>query len=792
MTEVSRRKFIQLSVIGGAVAATGCHPKSKYDDRIVAAEWRGQYGGYDDRPLPYVNQPDGFVDGVPQYFATVCQMCPAGCGLFIRTMGGRAHNAQGNPIHPVSGGKICSRGVASLQHLYEPGRLRFPTARSARGTASATVDWETALARMVSGLQTGAGKIAVLTDAMTFGRMPTMSRLISEFAEKTGAVAYSYSLLDDAPWRAAARAVYGKDQVPAYQIDQADCILAFSSNFLEAWPSPVYYSRLFGEFRQGPRRKQGEHGRFVYIGPRMSMTAANADQWLPCNPGTEELLARAIGTAISGSESSLADAANASGISVEDLRKVAKDFSAAGTRAVALGGDVLLSHPNGAAAMIAVESLNAQAKSQCVGFGDAALPLAPAAQSGYQQIQRLVSQINAGQVGALLILGQSNPVFTLPSATGFADALAKVPFIAALTPYEDETTAYADVHLPTRTFLEDWGDDVPLVIPPGAKMATLRQPVINPQFVTDSPGLSPADYAPDMAPWMDTRPSGDILIDLGKRLGKISPYVDTRDAVRHTWSTLKQADLKAPGTHNDPAWVAALGKGGYWTESAAPPAVGHAPAMGAAANTAQPTGNMFALHLFPHIYWTDGRGANLGWMQEGADPMTSSVWNSWVEINLDTAMRLEIRTGDILRLTTAHGHLDAPAVPSPGIHPQAVAMPIGQGHTLYGRGMMRQGGNPLRILEPIAEAQTGALAFNGTIVQVEKLRSAKDGYHPELDTLVLTQDRTGGHEPAAVQNLIHTTANEWKKAKPVGGVPKSPESIFNRMSGRPPTTTEKK
>lgn len=793
MTEVSRRKFIQLSVIGGAVAATGCGPMSKYDDRIVAAEWRGQYGGYDDRPLPYLNQPDGLVDGVPQYFATACQMCPAGCGLFIRTMGGRAHNAQGNPTHPVSGGKICSRGIASLQHLYEPGRLRFPAIRSARGSKPETVNWDLALARAVSALQAGTGKIAILTDAMTFGQMPTMSRLITEFAAKTGATNYSYSLLDDAPWRAAARAVYGKDQVPAYRLDEADYILAFSSNFLEAWPSPVYYNRLFGEFRQGPRRKQGEHGRFVYIGPRMSMTAAKCDQWLPCNPGTEQIVAAAIGEAIAGSGASLSAASSASGIPLDQLQRVATDFSAASARAVALGGELLLSHPHGTAAMTAVEALNAQVKSECVGFGDAALPVAKAGESGFRQIQRLIGDMQAGQIGALLILGQSNPVFTLPLAAGFADALAKVPLIAALTPYEDETTAHADILLPTRTYLEEWGDNVPLVIPPGTRLATLRQPVIDPQFITDSSGLSPADYAHDLVPWMDTRATGDLLIGLAKSLGKPLPYQDMRDAVRQTWATLKQADLSATGTHNDPAWVAALGKGGFWTQSAATPAAGHAPAPAASAPlTVQPTGNTFALQLFPHIYWTDGRHSNLGWMQENADPMTSAVWNSWVEINLDTAMRMGIRTGDILRLTTPHGHIDAPAVPSPGIHPNVIAMPIGQGHTLYGREMMRQGSNPLSILDPTPEAQTGALAFNATTVQLEKLRSAKDGYHPELDTLVLTQDRPGGHEPAAVQGLIHTTAKEWKQAKPVSGAPKAPESIFNRRPGEPSPQVEEK
>ena len=797
MPEINRRKFIQLSVIGSAVAATGCHGQSRYDDRIYRAEALGTYGGYNDRALPYVNQPDGAQDGVPQYFATVCQMCPGGCGLFVRTMGGRAHKVEGSPDHPVSGGKTCARGQASLQHLYDPARLRFPMARAARGAAPARTDWETAVARTMTGLQDAKGRIAILTDAMTISRMPTLSHLIGQFAQNVGAQVIPYALLDDAPWRAAAQAVYGKNQIPAYRLDEADYILAFSSNFLEAWPSPVYYNRLFGEFRQGPRRAQGEHGRFVYIGPRMSATAAKADKWLPCNPGTEAIVAQGILTILGGPGIPVAKAASQSGLTVEQITSVADAFKAAGPRAVALGGDVLLSQANGAEAMFLVELLNASAHSQCVGFGQAALPMTPQAQTGLSLLENLTYKIKMGQIKALLFLGQPNPVFSLPQAVGFRDALAKVPFIAALTPFEDETTDYADVLLPTRTFMEDWGDDIPTVIPPGVRLASLRQPIIDPQFVTDSPGLEPADYTHDATPWMDTRPTGDVLLDLAQRSGKPLPYRDTRDAVRHTWATLGQADLKADTTDNDPAWVAALSKGGFWTATAPAPAVEHS--MSASVNAfAQlfprkdtdanvtpilgmpPPPGTFALQLFPHIYWTDGRHSNLSWMQECSDPMTSAVWNTWAEINMQTAEKMGIRTGDILRLTTTQGHLDVPAIPSPGIHPNVIAMPIGQGHTRYGAEATRQGSNPLSILDPTPEAATGAFAYNATFVKVQKFRSAKDGYHPELDTLVLTQDRPGGPEPEAVQDLIHTTAKEWKKAKPVTGAPQAAGSIFNR------------
>ncbi len=805
MTEISRRKFIQLSVLGSAVAASGCEikPLSRYQPGVYRAEVTGQYGGYDNRVYPYLNQPDGLMDGVPQYFATACRMCPAGCGLMVRTMGGRAVKIEGNPAHPVNQGATCARAQAALQHLYNPDRLRGPVFHAKRGATQTRergngmnppdgrktitdivaqpATWEAALGKVSAGLKAAQGRVAILADAQD-ANSPTQSRLLNEFAATVGATVFSYSLLDDAPWRAAAKAVYGRDQIPAYQLDEADVIVSFGGDFLEAWPSPVYYSRLFGEFRQGPRRKQGEHGKFIYVGPRMSMTAAKADLWLPCNPGTEAIVGQAVAQKIADYQLPLGEAALASGLSIEQLEMLTETVRGAGTRAVGVAGSGLMSSANAAAAFTAVEALNAQVQSQCVGFGTSAIAL-PAPNNGgagLGGIQRLVSAMQSGQVGALLILGQPNPVFTLPTATGFLPAMQKVPFIAALTPFEDETTVWTDVVLPTRTFLETWGDYVPPVIPPGTGLTTLQQPIIDPRFVGGD-GINTLDPP---APWMDTRPMGDLLIALTSSLGQPLTDVDSRAAVRKTWAKSGQANLKADTTENDPKWVAALSQGGVWKESLPiPVGAGLAPALFSLTPPFSGAGvNSFALHLYPQIYNQDGRHANLGWMQENPDPMTMAVWNSWVEINMQVAHDLGIRTGDIVRITSPYGSLEVPAVPYPGLHPGAVAMPIGQGHTLYGRNAEARGQNPLAILSPTADTSTGALVYGATRVQIKKIADAKSGYENDGTTLVLAQDRPGGQEPEAVKDLIHTTAKEWKDAKPVTGSPAASGSIFNRTS----------
>ncbi|MGO8264190.1 hypothetical protein ACC763_39320, partial [Rhizobium ruizarguesonis] len=67
------------------------------------------------------------------YYASSCTECASGCGLHVRTREGRAVKLEGNPEHPINQGKLCSRGQAALQGLYNPGRLKGPMARAANG-----------------------------------------------------------------------------------------------------------------------------------------------------------------------------------------------------------------------------------------------------------------------------------------------------------------------------------------------------------------------------------------------------------------------------------------------------------------------------------------------------------------------------------------------------------------------------------------------------------------------------------------------------------------------------------
>ncbi len=131
----------------------------------------------------------------------------------------------------------------------------------------------------------------------------------------------------------------------------------------------------------------------------------------------------------------------------------------------------------------------------------------------------------------------------------------------------------------------------------------------------------------------------------------------------------------------------------------------------------------YPFHFLPYKSQAllDGSLAHLPWLQEMPDPMTSAMWSSWIEINPHTAERLHIADGDIVEVTSAHGALRSPAVLSPGIAPNVIAMPMGQGHEHFTRYASGRGANPISILGATTEPETGALAWAATRVKIARV-----------------------------------------------------------------------
>ena len=101
--------------------------------------------------------------------------------------------------------------------------------------------------------------------------------------------------------------------------------------------------------------------------------------------------------------------------------------------------------------------------------------------------------------------------------------------------------------------------------------------------------------------------------------------------------------------------------------------------------------------------------------------MTTVVWDSWVEINPKTAAELGINFGDLVEVTSPQGSLRVPAMIYPGIRPDMVAIPLGQGHRDMGRYAKGRGVNPLQLLVMTTEGSTAQPAWNATRVRVTRI-----------------------------------------------------------------------
>jgi anaerobic selenocysteine-containing dehydrogenase len=176
------------------------------------------------------------------------------------------------------------------------------------------------------------------------------------------------------------------------------------------------------------------------------------------------------------------------------------------------------------------------------------------------------------------------------------------------------------------------------------------------------------------------------------------------------------------------AWAGVETQGGWWGDLADVPRAFPTSVRPTAYEPARFDGDQrqYPFHFLPYLSqaFLDGSTAHLPWLQELPDPLTSAMWSSWIEINPATAAGLRISTGDLVDVTSTQGSIRAPALLSPAIAPDTVAMPVGQGHETYTRYASRRGVNPIAILAPMAEGETGAFAWAATRVRLARAADA--------------------------------------------------------------------
>jgi anaerobic selenocysteine-containing dehydrogenase len=748
---MERRDFLKISAAGGAAAALeGC-------------------GNPDHQLIRFVPEED-LIPGIATWKPSICTQCPAGCGLLVRVMQGEAEvvrkgqlglikmglakKLEGNPNHPINQGRLCPRGQTGLQVTYHPDRIRTPLARTGpRGSGQyQEITWDDAIKQLVaqlSPLQADKkdGQVAFVTSPLRGVRKNIVNGFATALSNRPRT---EFAFFDGSVSQAANFTSFGFDAPPTVDLGRSSYVISFGADFLGTWNSPVAQSIGYGTMRKG---RPGQRGKFVQVEPRISQTGAIADEWIPCQPGTEGVFALSLahvilaeklrpGSAegpasspIEGWSQGLLDYAPEKvaaqiGTSPETISRIARE-AAANSPAVVLIGDAATAHTNGFFNAVAVNALNALlgsvGKPGGIFFNLVWVPPNPMATlarlrnlkavteayvaSSIQDLAQTVSS-NPNFV-KLLLLYNANPVFATPQNWHVREALEKIPFIASFGSFIDETSILADLILPDHSPLESWLDDAP----PSGSLRTIAS-------------LAP----PAMMPLHNTRAMPDVLLDVAHQLGgdlaKALPWKTYDEALQAAFAALYKEQGSKAAKDADEFWTKTQDQGGWWSveENTAPSA---AEMMYGVPLKMTPefdgSASEFPFHLLPYASQMqyDGSLSHLPWMQEAPDPLSSVMWGTWVEINTRTAAKLGIKQGDLLEVASQHGSLQAPAFVTPGIAPDAVAMPIGQGHTSFTRYAQDRGANPISILAPVTVSGIGSLAWSATRVKVSRIGKGK-------------------------------------------------------------------
>jgi anaerobic selenocysteine-containing dehydrogenase/Fe-S-cluster-containing dehydrogenase component len=710
LINISRRKFLKVLGAGSAVGAAGCANDASQ------------------KILPYVKPDFEQIPGVAVWYSSTCTECTAGCGIKVRTREGKAVKIEGNTESSINKGGLCGLGQSALQALYDPDRLRAPVkvSRDVSGKAVMTpVTWDE-----VNGvIATALGKATNKKVFMTGELMASQGDLLKEWSTQFGFDHVTYDALQPTSVAKAAELVYGTYGVPTISIDKAEVVLNIGTDFLETWVSPVGYARQWADSRRSEKPL-----RLVHVEPRLSLTGANADNWLQANPGSElqivlyaikGLLERGRDGGLSSDVKSklaalttgitLTSVEEQTGISTEKLALVTQYLADAKSSLVLAGGAATATE-NPLPLLVAVNLLNVMLGNvgKTIDIAQVRTP-----KSSPSKLHAAIEEMKAEKVDVLFTYG-TNPAFSFPSSFGYAQGVGKVGVVSdskkaglvvAFASSVDETAELADYILPTHTSLEDWG-----YVKPVGESVTLVQPTMRPIF--------------------DTRSFGQALVDIAKTANKTLAGVDDKGYEGFVKSGFMK--LASSGGTSEKFWLESVEKGGYFApaKAATSSKISVNPAvfeLTFALNTMKHGKDQLVLYPFPSVKTFDGRAANRPWLQELSDPITQAVWGAWAEIHPKTAKKFGLDHKDMAILRTDDGETHVPVFVTDYVHEDIIAVPLGQGHSSYGRYAKSAGHGAVASLLPKKLSASGdAVPMLGTAVKVVR--------GLEGESLVVTQD----------------------------------------------------
>lgn len=602
---------------------------------------------------------EDYLPGEAMFKPSACTECPAHCGVSVKLVEYNPIKLEGLENHPLNDGALCLRGQASLMRLYHPARIRGPLRarqnESGSGQMSGNLfqplSWEEAYPLLADKMKQAAqaGRKNVYLSGRTSG---SLSVLLDEFCRAAGVERLpEYEAYSHANLREAYRLLFGRREIPAYNIENSDFLLTLGADLLETFISPVNYGVQLQRARQ---RQPGFH--WIHLEPHASLTGFKAGQRLTLKPGSEPfLLSYLLNFIITSNllENSLPDtvrqaiprvnlaqAAEKTGLAQEKINEITQRLAAAQTPLLIAGG-VSTMQANGLETALLAGLLQ-----WATGMTGATVDFSRA--EDYSRVgtlndmENFSRRLDGNEIGVAFVSRTDPLLSTVPAALQLRERLKKATFRVAFTDImtDEQLKDYADTYdliLPLSHGFESWGD-----VEPRKGMVNILQPVLR-------------------EPLFDTRSEGDILLRLSQITRGQQPSATYKEWLTAQWN-------KRFGE----ARVAEILKQGYSAETVSPAAMAlnaneTAAFLRSAKLEAPATGA--TLYVMPSLRSFDGRSKVLPLATEIPDPLTTISYGTWLSMPQASARELGLSNK-----TLVHKHRDEVQLEANGASAKYAAM----------------------------------------------------------------------------------------------------------------------
>lgn len=639
LSHLSRRKFLALLGASAALAGAGC---SDYRDK-------GEI-------IPYNDKPEEIIAGVPNYYASTCTACNNACGILIKTREGRPIKVDGNPDHPVSEGKICAKGQASILSLYDPERIASPKLKSEFGYTDIT--WKQADENIIKALDfAGSNEIALISHKIL---SPTTKKLLNDFSAKYPAVKiYSYELFNEEIKKSAWKKCYGDEIYPLIKWNEAKIILSLEGDFLGTDQDKVENTRLFSEGRDV--NDLSKFSRLYVVEGNLSLTGMNADYRFRLRPDAQlefvlsllkELSNYGISnTGLNLSNFSLQAFAKKYSLNEKNLKSIITDLLNNKGKSIIYAGATLPEEVH-----IAVNYLNDLLGNKNLYQPDSTrkdiMPL-----SNNTELNDLVLKMKSGKVACLINLN-SNPIYHLPEDLGFKEGLKNVPTVISLVESVNETSELSKYILPINHDFESWGD-----FEVRNNFISLQQPVI--------------------AQLQNTRQKEAILLTwVG---GDTNLYDDKiyHNYLMKRWEAEVYPQLNSVMSFKQ-FWFASLHDGVVKYKSSNLTISDFNTSILGEVNTTLRNLSAYVLILKNSYAIGDGRFANNGFLQELPHPVSKITWDNYAAVSEKTAKENVLGENDLVSISVDGRKLEIPVFVQPGCADNTISIELGYGRSAAG------------------------------------------------------------------------------------------------------------